>query len=65
MHGPLSEGKSVKKWCLLDKLLGKDKDKKSKENTSFETKQEKLENMGEKDVFKKKQLEKLKETNFK
>ena len=52
---------------LLDKLLGKDKDKKDKEKTELEKKQEELESMGEKDAFKKnledkkKQLEELKE----
>lgn len=52
--------KADKKESLLDKLLGKDKDKKDKEKTE-------LENMGEKDAFKKnledkkKQLEELKE----
>ena len=59
--------KSDKKESLLDKLLGKDKDKKDKEKTELEKKQEELEGMGEKDAFKKnledkkKQLEELKE----
>ena len=54
-----------KKESLLDKLLGKDK--KDKEKTELEKKQEELESMGEKDAFKKnledkkKQLEELKE----
>lgn len=57
--------KSGKKESLLDKLLGKDK--KEKEKTELEKKQEELEGMGEKDAFKKnledkkKQLEELKE----
>ena len=57
--------KSDKKESLLDKLLGKDK--KEKEKTELEKKQEELEGMGEKDAFKKnledkkKQLEELKE----
>ena len=55
--------KSDKKESLLDKLLGKD----NKENSELEKKQKELENMGEKDAFKKnledkkKQLEELKE----
>lgn len=59
--------KSNKKESLLDKLLGKVKDKKDKEKTELEKKQEELESMGEKDAFKKnledkkKQLEELKE----
>ncbi len=59
--------KTDKKESLLDKLLGKDKDKKDKEKTELEKKQEELESMGEKDAFKKnledkkKQLEELKE----
>ena len=59
------QGKSDKKASLLDKLLGKDK--KEKEKTELEKKQEELEGMGEKDAFKKnledkkKQLEELKE----
>lgn len=58
--------KTDKKESLLDKLLGKDKDKKDKEKTELEKKQEELESMGEKDAFKKnledkkKQLEELK-----
>ena len=54
--------KNDKKESLLDKLLGKDKEK-----TELEKKQEELESMGEKDAFKKnledkkKQLEELKE----
>lgn len=54
--------KTDKKKSLLDKLLGKDKEK-----TELEKKQEELESMGEKDAFKKnledkkKQLEELKE----
>ena len=61
------QGKSDKKESLLDKLLGKDKDKKEKDKTELEKKQEELEGMGEKDAFKKnledkkKQLEELKE----
>lgn len=57
--------KSGKKESLLDKLLGKDK--KEKEKSKLEKKQEELEGMGEKDAFKKnfedkkKQLEELKE----
>lgn len=57
--------KSGKKESLLDKLLGKDK--KEKEKSQLEKKQEELEGMGEKDAFKKnledkkKQLEELKE----
>ena len=57
--------KTDKKESLLDKLLGKDK--KNKEKTELEKKQEELESMGEKDAFKKnledkkKQLEELKE----
>ena len=57
--------KSGKKESLLDKLLGKNK--KEKEKTELEKKQEELEGMGEKDAFKKnledkkKQLEELKE----
>lgn len=57
--------KSDKKESLLDKLLGKDK--KEKEKSELEKKQEELEGMGEKDAFKKnledkkKQLEELKE----
>ena len=57
--------KTDKKENLLDKLLGKDK--KDKEKTELEKKQEELESMGEKDAFKKnlkdkkKQLEELKE----
>ena len=57
--------KSGKKEILLDKLLGKDK--KEKEKSQLEKKQEELEGMGEKDAFKKnledkkKQLEELKE----
>lgn len=56
--------KTDKKESLLDKLLGKGKDK---EETELEKKQEELESMGEKDAFKKnledkkKQLEELKE----
>ena len=58
-----------KKESLLDKLLGKDKDKKDKdkEKTELEKKQEELESMGEKDAFKKnledkkKMLKELKE----
>ncbi|MBP3921238.1 MAG: hypothetical protein J6D28_06715 [Bacilli bacterium] len=59
--------KSDKKEGLLDRLLGKDKDKKDKEKTELEEKQEELEEMGEKDAFKKnladkkRQLEELKE----
>ena len=59
--------KSDKKESLLDKLLGKVKDKKDKEKTELEKKQEELESMGEKDAFKKnledkkKQLQELKE----
>lgn len=59
--------KTDKKESLLNKLLGKDKDKKDKEKTELEKKQEELESMGEKDAFKKnledkkKQLEELKE----
>ena len=54
--------KNNKKESLLDKLLGKDKEK-----TELEKKQEELESMGEKDAFKKnledkkKQLQELKE----
>ena len=61
------QNKSDKKDSLLDKLLGKDKDKKDKEKTELEKKQEELEGMGEKDAFKKnledkkKRLEELKE----
>ena len=57
--------KTDKKENLLDKLLGKDK--KDKEKTELEKKQEELESMGEKDAFKKnledkkKQLQELKE----
>ena len=57
--------KSGKKESLLDKLLGKDK--KEKEKSELEKKQEELEGMGEKNAFKKnledrkKQLEELKE----
>ena len=57
--------KSGKKESLLDKLLGKNK--KEKEKTELEKKQEELEGMGEKDAFKKnledkkKKLEELKE----
>ena len=57
--------KTDEKESLLDKLLGKDK--KDKEKTELEKKQEELESMGEKDAFKKnledkkKQLEELKE----
>ena len=57
--------KSGKKESLLDKLLRKDK--KDKEKSELEKKQEELEGMGEKDAFKKnledrkKQLEELKE----
>ena len=40
--------KTDKKESLLDKLLGKDKEK-----TELEKKQEELESMGEKDAFKK------------
>lgn len=64
MHKEQQE-KSDKKESLLDKLLGKDK--KEKEKTELEKKQEELEGMGEKDAFKKnlvdkkKQLEELKE----
>ena len=60
--------KTDKKESLLDKLLGKDKDKKGKEKTELEKKQEELESIGEKNAFKKnledkkKQLEELKET---
>ena len=59
--------KTDKKESLLDKLLGKNKNKKDKEKTELEKKQEELESMGEKDAFKKnledkkKQLEELKE----
>ena len=59
--------KTDKKESLLDKLLGKDKDKKGKEKTELEKKHEELESMGEKEAFKKnledkkKQLEELKE----
>ncbi len=59
--------KTDKKESLLDKLLGKNKNKKDKEETELEKKQEELESMGEKDAFKKnleikkKQLEDLKE----
>ena len=59
--------KTDKKESLLDKLLEKDKDKKGKEKTELEKKQEELESIGEKDAFKKnledkkKQLEELKE----
>ena len=59
--------KTDKKESLLDKLLGKDKDKKDKEKTELKKKQEELESMGEKDAFKqnlddkKRQLEDLKE----
>ena len=59
--------KTDKKESLLDKLLGKNKNKKDKEETELEKKQEELESMGEKDAFKKnledkkKQLEELKE----
>lgn len=59
--------KTDKKESLLDKLLGKDKDKKGKEKTELEKKQEELESIGEKNAFKKnledkkKQLEELKE----
>lgn len=59
------QSKPDKKSSLLDKLLGKDK--KEKEKTELEKKQEELEGMGEKDAFKKnledkkKQLEALKE----
>ncbi len=57
--------KTDKKESLLDKLLGKDK--KGKEKTELEKKQEELKSMGEKEAFKKnledkkKQLEELKE----
>ena len=57
--------KTDKKDSLLDKLLGKNKDK--KEKSELVKKQEELESMGEKDAFKKnledkkKQLEELKE----
>ena len=57
--------KTGKKESLLDKLLGKDK--KEKDKTELEKKQEELEGMGEKAAFKKnledrkKQLEELKE----
>ena len=57
--------KTDKKESLLDKLLGKNKDK--KEKSELVNKQEELESMGEKDAFKKnledkkKQLEELKE----
>lgn len=60
--------KTDKKENLIDKLLGKDKDKKGKEKTELEKKQEELESIGEKNAFKKnledkkKQLEELKET---
>ena len=63
--------KNDKKESSLDKLLGKDKDKRDKEKTELEKKQEELESMGEKDAFKKnledkkKQLEELKETILK
>ena len=63
--------KSNKKESLLDKLLGTDKDKKDKEKNELEKKQEELENMGEKNAFKKnrdvkkKQLEELKESILK
>ena len=59
--------KNDKKESSLDKLLGKDKDKRDKEKTELEKKQEELESMREKDAFKKnledkkKQLEELKE----
>ena len=59
--------KTDKKESLLDKLLGKDKDKKGKEKTELEKKQEELESIGEKNAFKKnledkkKHLEELKE----
>lgn len=58
--------KTDNKESLLDKLLGKDKEK-----TELEKKQEELESMGEKDAFKKnledkkKQLEELKEAIIK
>lgn len=60
--------KTNKKESLLDKLLGTDKDKKDKEKNELEKKQEELENIGEKNAFKKnrdvkkKQLEELKES---
>ena len=63
--------KNDKKESSLDKLLGKDKDKRDKEKTGLEKKQEELESMGEKDAFKKnfedkkKQLEELKEAILK
>ena len=63
--------KTDKKESLLDKLLGEDKDKKDKEKTELEKKQEELESMGEKAAFeknledKKKQLEELKEAILK
>lgn len=63
---------SNKKRSLLDKLLGKNKkdkeDKKDEEKSELEKQQEELENMGEKDGFKKnredykKQLEELKQS---
>lgn len=63
--------KNDKKESSLDKLLGKDKDKRDKDKTELEKKQEELESMGEKDAFKKnfedkkKQLEELKEAILK
>lgn len=61
--------KTDKKKSLLDKLLRRDK--KDKEKTELEKKQEELERMGEKDAFKKnledkkKQLEELKDAILK
>ena len=63
--------KTNKQKSLLDKLLGTNKDKKDKEKNELEKKQEDLENMGEKNAFKKnrdvkkKQLEELKESILK
>lgn len=53
--------KSGKKESLLDKLLGKDK--KEKEKSELEKKQEELEGMGEKDAFKK--ILKIRKSNLK
>lgn len=58
---------SDKKESLLDKILNKQKDKQEKIKSELEKKQEELEEMGEKDAFKKnredkkKQLEELKQ----
>lgn len=58
---------SDKKESLLDKILNKQKDKQEKTKSELEKKQEELEEMGEKDAFKKnredkkKQLEELKQ----